>query len=133
MQVYQTRVRGSGFETTVVLLVASYPGRMGGERQPCIDCLRMRDHSQKNLGIRLCLEIVGKINMYTSYVFPYHRITFNSMNVEDNRRVYEGKDAFLQLATSFDKSVCYEVLSFACLSVSKVSWVQGGVATPLSC
>ena len=55
------------------------------------------------------------------------------MNVEDNRRVYEGKDTFLQLATSFDKSVCYEVLLFACLSVSKACWVQGGVATPLSC
>ena len=36
---------------------------MGGERRPGIDCLRMCDHSQ---GIRLCLEIVGKINMYTS-------------------------------------------------------------------
>ena len=34
---------------------------------------------------------------------------------------------------SFGKSVRYEVLSFACLSVNKVSWVQGGVATSLSC
>ena len=40
--------------------IASYPGRVGGERRPGIDCLRMRDHSQKNLGIRLRLEIVGK-------------------------------------------------------------------------
>ena len=110
----------------------------------------MRDHSQKNLGIRLRLEIVGKINTYTSDIFPYHgkiqpfasritfnsmnsRITFNSMNVEDNRRVYEAKDAFLRLPTSFGKSVRYEVPSFACLTVSKASWVQGGVATPLSC
>ena len=46
---------------------------------------------------------------------------FNSMNVEDDRRVYEAKDAFLQLPTSFSKSVCYEVLSFACLSINKVS------------
>ena len=130
--------------------LASYPGRMGGERRPGIDCLRMRDHSQKNLGIRLRLEIVGKINTYTSDIFPYHgkiqpfasritfnsmnsRITFNSMNVEDNRRVYEAKDAFLRLPTSFGKSVRYEVPSFACLTVSKASWVQGGVATPLSC
>ena len=55
------------------------------------------------------------------------------MNVEDNRRVYEGKDAFLRLPTSFGKSVHYEVLSFACLTVNKVSYVQGGVAMPLSC
>ena len=38
--------------------VASYPGRVGGERWPGIDCC---DHSQKNLGIRLRLEIVRKI------------------------------------------------------------------------
>ena len=121
--------------------LASYPGRVGGEKRPGIDCLRMRDHSQKNLGIRLRLEIVGKINTYTSDIFPYHgkiqpfasRITFNSMSVEDNRRVYEAKDAFLRLPTSFGKSVRYEVPSFACLTVSKASWVQGGVATPLSC
>ena len=54
------------------VMIASYPGRMGEER-PCIDCLRMRDHSQKNLGIRLRLETVGKINTYTSDIFPYHR------------------------------------------------------------
>ena len=36
---------------------------MEGERQPGIDCLRMHNH---NLGIHLRLEIVGKINMYTS-------------------------------------------------------------------
>ena len=90
-----------------LVALASYPGRVGGERRPGIDCLRMRDHSQKNLGIRLRLEIVGKINTYTSDIFPYHgkiqpfasRITFNSMNVEDNRRVYEAKDAFLRLPT----------------------------------
>ena len=98
----------------------------------------MRDHSHKNLGIRLRLEIVGKINTYTSDIFPYHRkiqpfasrITFNSMNVEDNRRVYEGKGAFLRLPAIFGKSICYEVLSFACSTVNKASWVQGGVATP---
>ena len=45
---------------------------MGGERQPGIDCLRMHNH---NLGIRLCLEIVGKINMYTSDIrLIYSRI-----------------------------------------------------------
>ena len=114
---------------------------MGGERRPGIDCLRMRNHSQKNMGIRLRLEIVGKITTYTSDIFPYHRkiqlfasrTTFNSMNVEDNRHVYEAKNAFLRLQTSFGKLVRYEVLSFACLTITKVSWVQGGVATPLSC
>ena len=55
-----------------------------------------------------------------------------SFMLEGNRRVYEGKDALLWLPTSFCKSVCYEVLSFACLTVNKRSWVQGGVATPLS-
>ena len=55
------------------------------------------------------------------------------MNVEDNRHVYKGEDGFLQLPTSFGKSVRYEVLSFACLTVNKASWVQGGVATALSC
>ena len=43
-------------------VVASYPGRVGGERRPGINCLRMRDHSQKNQENRLGLEIVGKIN-----------------------------------------------------------------------
>ena len=37
------------------------------------------------------------------------------MNVEDNRRVYEGKDAFLWLPTSFGTSVRYKVLSFMCV------------------
>ena len=55
------------------------------------------------------------------------------MNVEDNRRVYEGKDAFMRLPTSFRKSVRYEVLPFACLTVNQASWVEGRVATPLSC
>ena len=111
---------------------------MGGGKRPGIECLRMRNHSQKNLGIRLRLEIVGKINTHTSNIHrkiqPFaSRITFNSMNVENNHRVYEAKDAFLRLPTSLGKSVHYEVLSFACLTVNKVSWVQGGVATPLSC
>ena len=30
-------------------------------------------HSQKNLGIRLRLEIVGKIKTCTSDIFPYYR------------------------------------------------------------
>ena len=54
------------------------------------------------------------------------------MKAEDNCHVYEGEDAFLWLPTSFGKSVHYKALSFACLTVNKVSWVQGGVATPLS-
>ena len=54
------------------VIIASYPGRVGGKKRPGIDCLRMRDNSQKNLGIRLCLETVGKINTYTSDIFPYH-------------------------------------------------------------
>ena len=106
--------------------LASYPGRVGGEKWPGIDCLRMRDHSQKNLGIRLRLEIVGKINTHTSGIFPYHRkiqpfASRITLNVEDNRHVYEAKDAFLWLPTSFSKSVRYEVLSFACLTVNKAS------------
>ena len=84
-------------------MLASYPGRMGGERRPVIDCLRMRDHSQKNLGIRLHLEIVGKINTYTSDIrisVPSKDTAICQLNVlqlqvEDNCRVYEGKDAFL--------------------------------------
>ena len=56
-----------------------------------------------------------------------------NVHVEDNCRVYEGKDAFLKLPTSFGKSVRYEVLTFACLTINKVSWVQGRVAKPLSC
>ena len=96
---------------------------MGVERRPGIDCLRMRDHSQKNLEIHLRLEIVGKIDMYTSDIFLYHRkiqpfasrITLNSMNIEDNLRVYKAKDAFLRLLTSFGKSVRYEVLSICML------------------
>ena len=114
--------------------VASYLGCVGGEKRPGIDCLRMRDHSQKNLGICLRLEIVGIINTHTSGIFLYHqkvqpfasRITFNSMNEEDNGRVYGAKDAFLRLPTSFGKSARYKVLSFACLTVNKASWVQGG-------
>ena len=31
----------------VYTVIVPYLGRMGGERQPGIDCLRMRDHSQK--------------------------------------------------------------------------------------
>ena len=115
-------------------VVVSYPGHMGGEKRPGIECLHMHNHSQKNLGICLRLEIVGKINTHTFDIFPYHwkiqpfssRITFNSMSVEDNRHVYEAKDAFLQLPTCFSKSVHYEVLSFVCLTVNKVSWVQSG-------
>ena len=38
----------------------------------------------------------------------------------------------LELPTSFSKSVCCEVLSFACLIVYKVSWVQGRVAGSLT-
>ena len=43
--------------------LALYPGCVEGERRLGIDCLRMRDHSQKKLGIHLRLEIVGKINI----------------------------------------------------------------------
>ena len=156
---------------------------MGGERQPGIDCLRMRDHSQKNLGIRIRPTYFRIIKRYSRlpvelrstpwtnrepyeasldvtqshplrmqdafrpisgliscagvtgrWGLPYHaQNAVRWLDVENNRRVYEVKDAFLRIPTSFDKSVHYEVLSFACLTVNKESWVQGGVATPLSC
>ena len=55
------------------------------------------------------------------------------MKVEAVRCIYKGKDAFLWLPTSFGNSVCYEVLSFACLTVNKVSEEHvGGVARLLS-
>ena len=41
----------------------------------------------------------------------------------------KSKDAFLWLSTSFGKSVCYEVLSFACLTVNKARYLQGRVGT----
>ena len=99
------------------MALASNHGRVRGEKWPGIDCLRMRDHSQE---ICLRLEIVSKTNTYTYNVFPYHRkmqpfaswTTFNSRKVEDNRCVYEGKNAFS--CGSFGKSVRYEVLSFVC-------------------
>ena len=102
----------------------------GGDGLVSIACI-----CQKNLGICLHLEIVGKIYTYTSDIFPCHRmiqpfsswITFNSKNVEDNHHVYEGKDAFLWLPTSFGKSVRYMVLSFTCLTVNKAWYLQGGV------
>ena len=58
----------------------------------------MRDHS--HAGIRLRLEIVGKTNTYTHddhrKMQPFASwTTFNSMKVEDSRRVYEGENAFL--------------------------------------
>ena len=56
-------------------IIASYPGHMGGERRPGIDCLHMHNHSLRNLGIRLRLKIVSKINAYTSDILP---------NSEDN-------------------------------------------------
>ena len=48
-------------------------------------------------------------------------INFNSMKLEAVRRIYKGKDALVCLPTSFGKSVCYEVLSFACFTVNNVS------------
>ena len=48
---------------TPSVCIASYPGRVGGEKRPGIDRLRMRNRS---LGIHLLrLEIVGKIIDYT--------------------------------------------------------------------
>ena len=90
----------------------------------------MCDHSQKNLGICSHLEIVGKINMYMSDIIisvsskdaaVYQLKCIHFMNVEDNCRLYEGKDAFLRLPTSFGMSVRYEVLLFVCLTVNKAT------------
>ena len=36
-------------------------------------CLRMRDHSLKNLGIHLHLEIASEISTYMSDIFLYHQ------------------------------------------------------------
>ena len=46
------------------------------------------------------------------------------MKVKDNCRVYEGEDASLWLPTSFSKSERYEELSFVCMTLNKMSWVQ---------
>ena len=48
------------------------------------------------------------------------------MNVEDNRCVYEGKDAFVQLPTSFGKSAHYEVLYVICVLDHKQSELGTG-------
>ena len=37
----------------LVLYITLFPGHVGGEKQPVIDCLCLHDHFQKNLGIRL--------------------------------------------------------------------------------
>ena len=63
---------------------------------------------------RKTLEIFGNI---ITYVLLYH------WKMQDNCHVDEGDDAFLQLLTSFDKSVCYELQSFACLTV-KAFWLK---------
>ena len=96
---------------TLDIKVSRVPRPHGRRETAWYDCLRMRAHSQKKLGICLHLEIVSKINTYMSDIFPCNRkiqpfaslITFNSKNVEDNHRVYKGKDAFLWLPTSFGR------------------------------
>ena len=52
---------------------------MGGKQWPGIDCLRMHNHSQKNLGIRLHLEIVGKID---TYIHPIYFCIIDRLPVE---------------------------------------------------
>ena len=79
-----------------ICILASYTGRVGGERRPGIDCLCMRDHSQKNLGIHLRLEIVSKIHTDTAVC----QLNYLQLYVENNCRVYEGKDDFLRLPTT---------------------------------
>ena len=106
---------------------------MGGERWPGIDCLCMRDHSQKNWESvyvwKLSVKSIRIRPIYLRIIERYSCLLVElPSTVEDNRRVYEAKDAFLRLLTSFGKSVRYEVLSFACLNVNKASWVQGGVS-----
>ena len=122
----------AGINTLVVRTLPSLVPRPRGRRETA--WYRLLAHARsfpEKPGIRLHFEIVGKINTYTSVIFLCHRnfaswITFNFKNVEDNRRVYKGKDAFLWLPTSFGNSVRYEVLSFACLTVSKARYLQGG-------
>ena len=80
--------------------IASYPGHMG---------------------IRLRLEIGKNQYVYVRYISVSLKDTavcqlnyLELHEVEDNCHVYEGKNTFLWLPTSFGKSVRYEVLSFAC-------------------
>ena len=55
------------------------------------------------------------------------------MKVEAVCRIYKGKDVLVCLPTSFGKSVRYEVLSFACMTVNKASEEHvGRVARQLS-
>ena len=97
----------------------------------------MHDHSQKKLGIRLRLEIVGKINTYTSDIVPCHRkiqpfASWITKNAKDNCRVYEGKDAFLWLP-SFGKSSTLKgaVICVLNLKQSEILTGQGSYAVIL--
>ena len=113
----------------VMYYPCSYPGCVGEEKWPGINCLHMHDHSQKNLGISLRLKM--RTCPTSSKDVAVCQLEY--LQLEDNRRVYVDKDAFLRLSTSFSKSVRYKVLSFVWLTLNKTSWIQSGVATLLSC
>ena len=82
------------------------PRQCGRKKWPGINCLRMCNHCQKNLGIHVRLKMSVK---YASNIFPYH-----------------GE------IDTFGMSVHYEVQSFACLTMKKASWVHSRVDTVLS-
>ena len=46
--------------------VASFPGHVGGEKVDLVSTLLVHAHSQKNLGIRVHLQMVDKIDTRTS-------------------------------------------------------------------
>ena len=79
--------------------VASYPGCVGGEKWHGIDCLRMRDHAQKTWESvyvwKLSVKPTRIRRLYLRIIERCSRLSVGlSMKVEDNRRVYEGEDAF---------------------------------------
>ena len=85
-----------------------------------INCLGVCDHSQKktweSLYICKLLKSIRFKKIVSCCCLLWVRIT---NKVEAIWRIYKGEDVFLQLPTSFGKSVHYEVLSFTCLTVKK--------------
>ena len=103
------------------MLPTSYPGHVGGEKRPCIDCLNVCDNSQKNLGIRLRLEI--------EYIFLPWRYMYSCL-LTFNSKAKMLSCGYQLVSVSWYATRCCHL---RVLSVNKASWVQGGVDTLLSC